>query len=114
MLLFYNIHKHTYIFDYPHNDSLQEDKLLLLLLLLLLVLVLLLILFYGHYTGQPVLAGTAVKNWRILLVQSFQPVNGLFCFAAILPTAYMRNHRKQIREKMLEFSSMEEDKIKGK
>ena len=28
-------------------------------------------LFYGHYSGQPVLAGTSVKNWRILLVQSF-------------------------------------------
>ena len=27
--------------------------------------------FYGHYKGQPVLAGTPVKNWRILLEQSF-------------------------------------------
>ena len=27
--------------------------------------------FYGHYTGRPVLAATLVKNWRILLVQSF-------------------------------------------
>jgi len=28
-------------------------------------------LFYGHYTGQPVLASTPVKNCRILLEQSF-------------------------------------------
>jgi len=34
-------------------------------------LVLLLLPFYGHYTGQPALDGTPVKNWRILLVQSF-------------------------------------------
>jgi len=26
--------------------------------------------FYGHYTGQPALAGTPIKNWRILLEQS--------------------------------------------
>ena len=26
---------------------------------------------YGHYTGQPVLAGTPVKNWRILLEKRF-------------------------------------------
>ena len=26
---------------------------------------------YDHYTGQPTLAGPPVKNWRILLVQSF-------------------------------------------
>ena len=25
----------------------------------------------GHYTGQPALAGTPVKNWGILLQQSF-------------------------------------------
>jgi len=25
---------------------------------------------YGHYAGQPVLAGSASKNWRILLEQS--------------------------------------------
>jgi len=25
----------------------------------------------SHYTGQSVLAGTSVKNWRILLEQSF-------------------------------------------
>jgi len=25
----------------------------------------------SHYTGQPVLAGTPVKNWMILLEQSF-------------------------------------------
>jgi len=28
-------------------------------------------LFYGHYTGQPALVSTSVKNWWILLVQSF-------------------------------------------
>ena len=27
--------------------------------------------FYGHYTGQPALASTPVKNWRILLELSF-------------------------------------------
>ena len=27
--------------------------------------------FYGHYARQPALTGTPVKNWRILLVQSF-------------------------------------------
>jgi len=27
--------------------------------------------FYDHHTGQPALAGTSVKNWRILLQQSF-------------------------------------------
>jgi len=27
--------------------------------------------FYGHFTAQPTLAGTAVKNWKILLEQSF-------------------------------------------
>jgi len=26
---------------------------------------------YSHYTGQPALAGTPVKNWRILSEQSF-------------------------------------------
>jgi len=26
--------------------------------------------FCGYYTGQPVLAGTPVKNWRILLERS--------------------------------------------
>ena len=26
---------------------------------------------YGHYTGQPVLTGTQVKNWKILWKQSF-------------------------------------------
>jgi len=27
--------------------------------------------FYGHYTGQLALASTPIKNWRILLEQSF-------------------------------------------
>jgi len=27
--------------------------------------------FYSHYTGQPALAGNAVKNWRTLLEHSF-------------------------------------------
>jgi len=34
-------------------------------------LLVLLLLFYGHYTEQPASAGTPVKNWRILLEQSF-------------------------------------------
>ena len=33
--------------------------------------ILLLLPFYSHYTGQPALAALPVKNWRILLVQSF-------------------------------------------
>jgi len=29
--------------------------------------------FYGHYTGQTAWAGTPVKNWRIVLEQTFTP-----------------------------------------
>jgi len=42
----------------------NEKRFIKLLLLLLLP-------FYGHYTGQPVLAGISLKNWRILLEQRF-------------------------------------------
>ena len=52
--------------------------------------------FYGHYTGQSALAAAPpVKNWRILLVQ-------FFCPHALADS----NHRVQIREKMLEFSTV--------
>jgi len=44
---------------------------LLLLLLLPLPLPLPLLPFDSHYTGQPVLAGTPVNVWRILLERSF-------------------------------------------
>ena len=31
--------------------------------------------FYGHYAGQPVLAGTPVKNLKILLKQGLVPAD---------------------------------------
>jgi len=38
---------------------------------------------YGHYTAHPVLAGTPVKNWRILLEQSFTARMPLLMAASI-------------------------------
>ena len=60
----------------PPNQQRQSTEGTLLLLRLILILILLLQQqqqqpFYGHYIGQPALAGTPVKKWRILLVQSF-------------------------------------------
>jgi len=51
-------------------------------------------LFYGYYTGQAALAGTPVKNWRILLVQ-------FYCPHALADG----NQRIRIRKKMLKFTS---------
>jgi len=47
--------------------------------------------YYDQHTGQPLLAGTSVKNWRILLEQTF---------TAHMPLLIAT------REMVLEFSSM--------
>jgi len=49
-----------------HHDQMTDNTSQLLLLLLLWQLP-----FYGQYTGQLALASITVKNWRVLLEQSF-------------------------------------------
>jgi len=51
--------------------------------------------FYSHYTGQPALASTPVRNWSIL--EYFVGAK-FYCLHAL--------DSIQIREKMLEFSSV--------
>jgi len=52
--------------------------------------------FCGHYTVQPALVGAPIKNWAVLLEQSF---------AALVPLLDSNQHI-QIKEKMLELSSL--------